>query len=141
MPSNYVIAMHRAFFIRRAVRGDGRGGERARKRAERRVCCNDDVTADFNHAFQHKGSRASPSASAGAASRCSAPRWKSVILSRSVPEALVKGSALHLHPPGVIYRVRGKMNGRIKRASGGGGMAEGTVMFESTYRPTFTKRV
>lgn len=32
-------------------------------------------------------------------------------------EALIKGSALHLHPPGVIYRTRGKMNGRIKMAS------------------------
>lgn len=31
-------------------------------------------------------------------------------------EALIKGSALHLHPPNVIYRTRGKMNGRIKMA-------------------------
>lgn len=57
----------------------------------------------------------------------------------AVPGALVKGSALHLHPPGVIYRVRGKMNGRIKGARACGG--RGWRWCLSTYRPTFTKRV
>jgi len=123
--------MHRAFLIRRAARGE-REGEWAMMTLQ--------LISITRSSIKDPG-RALPRPQAP---RCSTARWKSVILSRSVPEALVKGSALHLHPPGVIYRVCGKMNGRIKRASARSGRRSGWPRGRqwclSTYRPTFTKR-
>lgn len=98
--SRVLYQMHRAM----------RGGS-ARKRTVERAMMT--LYSWFQSRVPTQRNPDNPSASAGAAAR-----WKSVILSRSEPaEAFVKGSTLHLHPPGVIYRVRGKMNGRIKRVN------------------------
>ena len=105
--SNYAIVMHRVFFIRHAA-SRGMGGERKGGRAMMTL----QLISITRFSIKDPG-RALPRPQAP---RCSATRWKSAILSRSVAEALVKGSTLHLHPPGVIYRVHGKMNGRIKKA-------------------------
>lgn len=95
------------------VRGEIWGEAVSKETREEKSGRNDDVTADFNHAFQHKGTRAEIFRVRG---RRGAMEISDPFTQRE-SEALIKGSALHLHLPGVIYRTRGKMNGRIKMAS------------------------
>lgn len=100
--------MHRAFFIRCGVcevMGRGGDGGAARRRTEERERAMMTLQL-ISITRSSTKDPCNPSASAGAVARCGA-RWKSVILSRSEPEALIKGSrSICIHRAWSIERAR-----------------------------------